>query len=295
MLLSPVTFHTVNKINFNHFKGKGKSENDYYPAYPSNDEFIKSKPVLKRGQVLDGGEIYISGSTQFFRDDIDWNIFSEYLKERFKDYNKVNTYDYACSEGCEAYSLSMLLQHKFKDDAEKFFPIYARDIDENTIAKNIENQKTGKIDRRLGVKQIAAEIDISASKVKEDFITIKQMPGSQPEIAAALKKAVTKPVIFQEANILDDIENIDSENPSIVMCRNMWPYVETEEYPGFASSLYERLKEGSIVVLGAFDCFFDKIESHDSEKISKALIKAGFEPSNTIINKNGYNLIFEKN
>ena len=53
------------------------------------------------------------------------------------------------------------------------------------------------------------------------------------------------------------------------MCRNMYIYVETSEYPEFAKNLYEKLKDGSIVVLGAFDCFFDKIEGHDLEKSQK--------------------------
>lgn len=257
MFLSPLS---INKASSIFFKGNQQIKREYITAPYPKDTFTKSKPALKRGQVLDDGEIYISGSTQFFRDDINWNEFGEYLKERFKNTDKINTYDYACSEGCEAYSLSMMFQHKFKDDAEKFFPIYTRDIDENTIAENIENQKTGQINRKLGVKQIANEINMSPSEIKEVFVITKQRLVSQPEIASALKETVTKPVIFQEANILEDIENIDSKHPSIVMCRNMWPYVETEEYPGFANALYDRLKEGSIVVLGAYDCFFDRIE-----------------------------------
>ncbi len=295
MLISPL--YSL-KINYTPFKINSRQVALNFKGQLQADTFEKTSetPKLKRGQILDCGEIYISSSTQFFRDDIDWNKFSRYLEERFKNNHKVNTYDYACSDGSEAYSLSMMLQHKFKDDAEKFFPICAKDIDENSISNNIENQKTGAINKSLGIKQIANVLDTDKAEIKENFVQkTKQRLASQPEYVSALKENVTKPVIFEEANILEDIENIDSKNPSVIMCRNMWPYVESSEYKDFANTLYERLKEGSIVVLGAFDCFLDKIEEHDNKKISKALTNAGFTPSKTIVNPRGHNLIFEKN
>ncbi len=291
MFLSPVRFHIIDRACFNNFKGRKDNELLTY----QKDTFQKSKLSLKRGQILDDGEIYTSGSTEFFRFDIDWNKFSEYLEERFKNFDKVNTFDYACSDGSEAYSLSMMMQHKFKNKAKKFFPIYAKDLDEDRILKNIENQKTGTINHQIGVKQIANTIDIDAQTLKKEYVTVAPRLVSKPEKIYSLKEKVTEPVQFSAANILEDIENIDSNTPSIIICRNMWPYVDSCEYPDFANTLYERLKEGSIVVLGAFDCFFDKIYCNNSEKISKALSDAGFTPAKTNINKNGYNLIYEKN
>lgn len=188
------------------------------------------------------------------------------------------------------------MQHKFKDKADKFFPVYAKDIDENIIKENIQNQKTGKIEgRQPNILTIANAINIDKASIEQEFATIDHSLIANPKKKVTkLKEKVTQPVIFSEANILDDIKNIDSKNPSIIMCRNMWPYVETSKYPEFAKNLYEKLKDGSIVVLGAFDCFFDKIEGHDLEKISKALLNAGFEESKCEINDK-YNLIFEKN
>ncbi len=58
---------------------------------------------------------------------------------------------------------------------------------------------------------------------------------------------------FSQANILEDIDNIDSNTPSFVMCRNMWPYVDDSEYQNFANQLYEKLAPGSCIMLGDFD------------------------------------------
>lgn len=293
MLISPLfpfkANHTLNKINLEqntpNFKGQIKS-----------DTFEKTSktPKLKRGQILnnDGTILNVHG-TEFFRYDIDWNKFSEYLKERYKDYDKVNIYDYACSNGSEAYSLSILLQHKFKDDAEKFFPIYAKDIDEDLIAKNLKEQKTGKVNCEKDILTMTHAIDMSEEDMKRDFITSERdFKLSCNEQFATLTKKVTKPVIFSEANILDDIENIDDKNPSVVMCRNMWLYVDSKEYQKFADDLYKKLAKNSTVVLGGFDLYCEE-NMKDSDKISKALLNAGFEPSDT--NKNGCDLIFEKN
>ena len=49
------------------------------------------------------------------------------------------------------------------------------------------------------------------------------------------------------------IKNIDNKNPSLVMCRNMWPYINSSEYDGYAEALYEKLAPGSVVVIGFFD------------------------------------------
>ncbi len=260
------------------------------------DEYCSKNPdiELKRGQILDGGEIYTSSYTEFFRDDIDWNKFSSYLSKRFKDCERVNTYDYACSEGLEAYSMSIMFQHKFGEDAEKFFPIIAKDIDKDTITKNIERQKTGKMPRKCTIGSMAKAINMCPHDMEKHFVTA-EMTISHGAIKKtdALKEKVTNKVIFDEANILEDIENIDSKHPSIIMMRNMWPYVDENEYQDFADKLYHQLAPGSIAVVGSFDSFYGKLYD-DCPSIAKALTHAGFKQSKVMIN-NKYKLIFEKN
>lgn len=94
---------------------------------------------------------------------------------------------------------------------------------------------------------------------------------------------------YECANILDDIENIDVSKPDIIMCRNMWPYVDENEYSNFAKRLYEKLPKGSIVVLGQFDFKY----KYKNLSFPVILLKNGFE--HTLNTFYGAAAIFEKN
>lgn len=184
-----------------------------------------------------------------FREDLDWKKLGEFLETRFAKCSKVNTYVYGCSDGSEAYSLSILLQNKFGKDAEKFFPIIAKDIDEEKISENIRRQKEGCAKAELGYYQMRHRLELEEDEAKK---YIKHaIEGVSNDL---MLDKTTSPVKFSAANILEDLNNIDSKHPSIVMCRNMWPYINENEYKEFAKQLYNRLAPGSVVIVGAFDC-----------------------------------------
>ncbi len=254
----------------------------------------KTVAELKRGQLIDNGQIFTRPTTEMFRGDLSWKYFANYIQERFCRENKVNTYIYACSNGSEAYSMSILLQEKFKDDAQKFFPIIAKDINEEAIQKNKINQLIGKIRTINGINHVNNIFSLSTQEKEEYFYdwTNGSKNPSIPSIEKLTKKA-TSPVEFSYGNILEDIQNIDNKKPSIVMCRNMWPYVNPHEYQNFANRLYHRLAPGSIVVLGEYD-FKGEQGRTSSDKFPKALYNAGFKKPGdfTIFNND---LIFEKN
>lgn len=184
-----------------------------------------------------------------FREDLDWKKLGEFLETRFAKCDKVNTYVYGCSDGSEAYSLSILLQNKFGKDAEKFFPIIAKDIDEEKISENIRRQKEGCAKAELGYYQMRHRLELEEDEAKK---YIKHAIGGVSNDLMLDK--TTSPVKFSAANILEDLNNIDSKHPSIVMCRNMWPYINENEYKEFAKQLYNRLAPGSVVIVGTFDC-----------------------------------------
>lgn len=267
----------------------GRQENTVTKPYP-DDSFTKSKPVLQRGQLTNkDGTIFTRPVTSMFRLDLDWNRFAKYVNQRFKDYDRVNTYAYACSDGSEAYTISMLFQEK-TENPEKFFPIKAKDINADVIKKNIENQK-GARTTKLG-DYIASKYVLGLNGEKAAKYIDTEFDKNDRERAFLTKKTVA-PVEFSEANILEDIENIDRNNPSIVTCLNMWPYVDPKEYEEFANKLYDRLKSGSVVVIGEYD-HKGEPDRKGSDKFPKALVKAGFTPAD--INANDcYKLVFEKN
>lgn len=286
MKISPVN---LNFISSNRIKPAFFKEEDTFNALktmktaPEYDCFQKSDGGFsfkgRRGEVLGrDGKVFIGNATYMFRGDLDWKRFGNFLAGRFGECDKVNVYNYAASSGYEPYSLSILLQAKFKDEAEKFFPIFAKDIDREMIFENIIRQKTGNVEIEEGYDRAQRVLRLDRDELRSFMKPDKLLYG------ATLYNHVTKPVKFKCANILEDIKNIDSDNPSIVMCRNMWPYVDKNEYEDFARRLYDRLKEGSVVVVGDFDY------SEDNNFPPK-LIEAGFVP---LDENDRYNLIFLK-
>lgn len=256
------------------------------------DTFEKSKtqPSAPAVRVLKRGEIYCNKScpkSWLFRNDIKWENLAAYLQKRFDSPDKVNTYIYGCPEGKEPYTMSIVLQESFKDEAEKFFPIMAKDIDEKIIADNLKAQ-IKPIPIKEGFQRTAKNL-----KTPEKYIT----PADNGQDGYISKKVRDK-VQFSCTNILEDIENIDNSAPSIIMCRNMWPYIDSGEYDDFANRLYERLAPGSIVIIGEYDCSGED-GLPGTDKFPNALLDAGFQIATHYLDSSSPNLnhyfIFEKN
>jgi chemotaxis methyl-accepting protein methylase len=72
--------------------------------------------------------------TSFFRNNDFWEDLVSFITEKFKNSDKVNVYDYACSNGSEAYTFLMQL-YSSSDSAtvDKFTPITAKDSDPEAI------------------------------------------------------------------------------------------------------------------------------------------------------------------
>ena len=108
-------------------------------------------------------------------------------------------------------------------------------------------------------------------------------------------------VEFSCSNIVTDMGMINHSNPSIVMCRNMWPYIDPEMYDECAKTMYDKLLKGSIVVVGKFDLDGD-YRILGSDNFPDSLENAGFKPvdraQGKLENYKGYRkkpaLIYEK-
>lgn len=223
---------------------------------------------LDRGQMLDEtGQIFNRGTTNFCRDDIDWKDFGKYLKENFENLSDVDIYCFGCSTGEEAYSLAMLLKKYFDDED---FVINASDIVSDRVEKDIAQQKSGIIVDENNFLRIVQSLDLSPNQIKKYFL-----PNGSTSVK--LSSDVVDCVTFEQNNILNSIGRINQNKKSIVMCRNMWPYIKPEEYNGFAQELYSKLKTGSVVVIGSYDCMGEcGIEFSDA--FPMALLQCGFRP-----------------
>lgn len=298
MEVSFLPFKLNHKASPFQFKGETVIPRSLYEKCVEEDIFIKepedkleSRKMLparpEKGQMLGtNGKVFNNSYTEIFRHDIKWDSFNQYLKDRFNDFSKVNTYIYACSDGSEAYSMSTALQSTFGDCADKFFPIYAKDIRKDLIEEN-------KKEKACGIELLNCENTRSSV-----YYSIKNGLNNNDEIISKFfekrnkgriyfSKTVTEPVEFSVANILDDIENIDSKRPSLFMCRNMWKYVDKNYHQEFANKLFDRLAPGSLVVIGGIDL---------DVMFPVTLARAGFKPVVEYNNNEaGFEFVFERN
>lgn len=103
--------------------------------YTNNNPYIRNNVSFKsnsRHYIMDNGKS-METYTCFFRDDFPWNDFIPFIQTHFKNKEKVNIINAACSDGTEALSLIMLLHKYLKSDCKKFLPIIAYDIDDEIL------------------------------------------------------------------------------------------------------------------------------------------------------------------
>ena len=242
---------------------------------------------IGKGQYLGEyrDEIVNSNETYFFRNDINWIAFMDYISERFQNIPKVETIIYGCSDGSEPYSLSMILQ-SMACESEKFFPIKAFDIDDSLIIQNVNKKSSFKVENTDCSQALylyeSQCLDYSPYLFKDDcgyyYLTNK----------------TTQPVQFKQGNIIVDVDKFDFKNPVLFLARNMWPYVAPGEYPSFARKLYDKLPSGSSLIIGSFDYKGNRYLG--TNDFPNCLLEAGFKKARYNIARDipVKNLAFEK-
>lgn len=273
MKITPVTFNNY-QINF---QNKDNVLN-LLQADIDNFKDVSCDNPLERGGIIynQTGKIYNRNKSFFFRNDFSWYNFGLYLREKYKDNKKINIYDYACGNGLEAYSLSILIQTSQKKP-QRFFPIIAKDIDKKIIEENILRQQKNTA-YAPSIEYFPHAMD--SLHIKKDAMDKFAYTRFLDDTHVTLIRPIaTKKVEFSYGNILDDVDKFDNKNPSIVFARNVWPYINSKEYDEFCTKLYKRLTPNSIILIGNFDT---ESSNYINKKyfIKDALIKAGFKPKN---------------
>lgn len=253
---------------------------------PSATPVSKRAPLLNGQFYLNTGSVFRGGTTCFFSRDVRWKDFANYIQDRFQGCDKINTYDYGSANGSEALSFNMILD-KWIDSPSRFYPIMARDITDETV-KSL-GRKNLLFSKREYIATKSA-LGLDDDEMKNYFIEGK---NKSKDNRFRLNDKFRNNITFKVANILDDIDSIDSKNPSIVMCRNMWPYINSNEYRGYAKELYKQLAVGSIVVIGGFDNV-GAYKIAASSTFNIALKKAGFKPVEDL-KSHGISIVYEKN
>lgn len=283
MLISPVKLY--NQYQFTGLFSKNKNGKKIYKDYQNG---------MLEGQVLNNGCVFNRHGTLYFRPDLDWTKFGKYLQGKFSNSNKVQSLIWGCSTGNEAYSFAILLKHSFGDNSKKFLPIKAMDINSKLINQNKTLQEAGFPINLPILENMKSALKIQS--LRYDLDEIKKYFKPVTYTTVRLNDEILNSVDFSYSNILTDVDKIDSSIPSIVMCRNMWPYISPRKYSSFSKKLYDKLHPNSIVVIGGYDWEGEK-GVVGSNLFPKALIYNNFKPVKGFHVKNGNKseiIVFQK-
>ena len=218
------------------------------PAFRGNFRMIMDK---SRKNVL------YKTFTYTFRNDFNWFYFPQFISNKYKNVEKVTFVDHACSSGEETVSIVSKLMEDLGEEANKFFPILARDFDEINIA----SAKRGIIYMTTGEKDAVCR----CLKYPENYFYFNntRLESIQP------RSEVLHNIDYKCSNILDDIEKLPDKN-TILFCRNLWLWLKPEDRTLLMQKIADKFKDdSSIIAIGEADT--------SSTDILDLLCKNGFK------------------
>lgn len=190
--------------------------------------------------------------TNILREDLEWENFAKIIQENFKDKEKVQCFSLGCSDGSEAYSLAIMLDD-IGEDLNKY-SILAVDRDPEVI--NYANQ------RRINLEQSdLGELKKVLKNKKEYFINEDEAIDIPNEIYHKLYRSyepidrIKKTVTFEQNDVIRTIRKIKDEGNTVLMIRNIMPYIATKRHEEIFYTIKKILKQGSFLVLGDYDSY----------------------------------------
>lgn len=219
-----------------------------------------------RKMTLEGEKIIHRNDTWFFRNPELWPKLVDFFVEEFKNVQKVNVYNYACSNGSEPYTFVMQMLSSFPQEASKFFPVIAKDYDEEAIKRAKNNEY-----HVIGNQEIENINYYTGNNFSTYFNVIDEMHSAK---FAYPSQKLCENVEFSLADINSDYKKIQPDN-TIVFVRNFWPYIENWwDRQKLLNKLFDRLGENSFIVIGQFD------REGTNWTIDNQVIEAGFRRTN---------------
>lgn len=218
----------------------------------------------------ENGEVVNRNVTELFRADLRWQEFTELLAEKYYNTDRINIVDYACSDGSEAYTLALSLMNYAPEICEKSFPIIAKDFDKHILRQAIAgpcNVFNSDIDA----------INDHTNNRFDDYFNIVPAQDSDFIFAIRPKKILKDKILFEHANILEDVQRLPDEN-NIILCRNCWEYLGKQNFHYLAEQLYEKTKNNGLLVIGKHEEKFGVPEVLKKHGFRETQVKHVYEP-----------------
>ena len=239
MKISPINFNRQNFTSTTRTTYISNSDGVF--TLPRFNSLIGESPSFKKE---DNVKMVVSNSTHFFRKDISWNNLGKIFKKQFPKGN-VKIYDFACSDGSEAYSIIIALMEQLgQKEAQRFLPIIASDYDEEIIRM----ANSGKI--AIGDDEISKVEGMIKNGRIEKYFTVHETASG---IVLSPKEILSKNVVFKKENITEGLDEINQDENNIIFCRNFWKYLPLKDLLDASWKLKEKLNDKTLVSIGDFD------------------------------------------
>ncbi|WP_137287258.1 CheR family methyltransferase [Halorussus salinisoli] len=202
-----------------------RTDTDEYDRYLD----LLSDDDREQDALLDAFSVNV---TSFFRNPEVWEEVRSVLRTLSVERDRIRLWSAACSDGREPYSLSMLaLDDPEVDDGN--VAITATDIDREILSAArrgvYENTRTTDIGEQL------APLDEYEEYVERD--------GDRFAVTDAVKDLVS----FERHDLINGDPKSDFD---LVVCRNLFIYIDTEHKLPILETVSESLSEGGYLVIG---------------------------------------------
>ena len=255
MKISPINFNRQNFTSTTRTTYISNSDGVF--TLPRFNSLIGESPSFKKE---DNVKMVVSNSTNFFRKDISWNNLGKIFRKQFPKGN-VKIYDFACSDGSEAYSIIIALMEQLgQKEAKRFLPIIASDVDEEIIRM----ANSGKIGVRADELPKIEDM-IKKGGIEKYFIVHKTGSG----YVLSPKEILSKNVVFKKETISKGLDEVNKDENNIIFCRNFWKYLSFNEMSEASWKLKEKLNDKTLVAIGDFD--IDKFSNAPSFILNSGL------------------------
>ncbi|WP_259370352.1 CheR family methyltransferase [Salinarchaeum laminariae] len=179
--------------------------------------------------LLDALSINVTG---FFRNPDVWEGIRERLRELTEERSIVRAWSAACADGREPYSLSMLAHDDARCDPKRV-RIRATDINDESLdhARNgiYENTRTIDVDEQL---QFLSNYHSYVERSGDRF---------------RMRQNVRAPIRFEKHDLINDESKSEFD---LVMCRNLFIYIDNEYKQPVLSTIAESMRSGGYLVIG---------------------------------------------
>lgn len=247
--------------------------NNLYYKKPSTKVTFSSGTREYKNTIVSGNTRKVVLTTTWMFRDLDWGSFAKFLDKNFCDKSKVNIYSLASSDGSEAYTCAIAIKECIPSNRQKkFFPIRAYDIDDeilsvarsgrinlfpadrSTVAKFVESHDWKRYLTNTGLNKYF--------KDKAEPIFVQNNSLAHNTYSYRVADSLLNKVTFQKFDIMDRVSSLKDDGNTVLLCRNIFPYLGEWQGVRLIDTIGEKLKKGSLLVIGDYDYRNPSIDIH---------------------------------